>query len=136
MPADNRRSTEVTMKTILIVDDSAEIRQLVKLTLGTEDYQVLEAADGPRGVELAVSQGPDLIIMDIILQGPMNGFEAISAIRQQPQLRERPVIILSGSGQQIPERQGFNTTAVTYFRKPFSPLDLIERIESVLGIGA
>jgi CheY-like chemotaxis protein len=124
------------MKTILIVDDSAEIRQLVKLTLGNEDYQVLEAADGPRGVELAVSREPDLIIMDIILQGPMNGFEAISAIRQQPQLRERPVIILSGSGQQIPESQGFITTAVSYFRKPFSPLDLIEQIESALGIGA
>jgi len=122
------------MKKILIVDDSREIRQLVKVTLGSEEFLVLEAESGEDGIEIAGKEIPDLIIMDIIFPGQMNGLEAIKEIKKNEQNKKCPIIILSGSGESLNEQSGLDAGAVNYFHKPFSPLDLIDKIEEILGI--
>lgn len=125
------------MKKILIVDDSKAIRELVRITLDPDAYEVLEADTGEAGVEAACGNHPDLIVMDVKMPGRMDGFEAINAIRAHQKLKGVPVIVLSGAGEPgCDEVRLFETGELLYFKKPFSPLDLIEKIDEILGTAA
>jgi len=124
------------VKTILIVDDSKEIRELVKATLGEDNYSVVEANTGKMAIEMTGTLRPDLIIMDIIMPGSINGFEAIREIRKNPALKTCPVIILTGTGQRAPAGETAGIGDIEYFSKPFSPLDLIEKVENLLSVSA
>lgn len=124
------------MKTILIVDDSKEIRELVKVTLGPENYVVVEAGTGEDGVTVARKCNPDLVIMDVKMPGKINGFQAVGKIRTIKGLEEIPVIVLSGSGEAVQVQSDTARSGLIYFRKPFSPLDLIEKIDEILGNAA
>ena len=119
-------------KKILIVDDDSEIRELVDLTLGSNGYQIFHAANGPDAIETARMETPDLIIMDIIMPGTIDGLEATRILKNDPETRDKPIIILSGRGQEIEREEGLEAGATDYFTKPFSPLALIKKIEEVL----
>jgi two-component system phosphate regulon response regulator PhoB len=121
------------MKKILIVDDSKEIRDLVKATLGTENYRVLEAHNGEQAVRLAAEHLPDLIIIDIIMPGSIDGIEATRVIKSDPKTKGCHVIILTGQGQNRYKKVGTDAGAIGFFSKPFSPLRLIEKVEKILA---
>ena len=122
------------MKKILIVDDSKEVRELVHATLGHNNYKVLEASDGNNAVEYALKHKPDLIIMDVMMPGEVDGIEAIRRIRHSSVGHSCPVIILTGSGIDR-KREGLDAGACVFFSKPFSPLALISKIENILETG-
>jgi CheY-like chemotaxis protein len=119
------------MKKILIVDDSNEVRQLVKATLGVGEYRVFEASSGIKAVEMARKDKPDLIIMDIVMPGGMDGIEAIRKIKEIPEIEDCKIIILSGSGMNRIQ-EGYDAGACDYFIKPFSPLNLISKVDLLL----
>lgn len=121
------------MKKILIVDDQVEIRELVEVTLRTGEYNVLQADNAEQAVETAKSEKPDLIIMDIMMPGKFDGLEATRLIKNDPETKDITVIILTAKGQQFDKKKGFEAGANDYFSKPFSPLDLIKKVEEVLG---
>lgn len=120
------------MKKILIVDDSNEIRKLVKTTLDTSTCRVYEAASGAKAIEIATKQVPDLIIMDVIMPGTIDGIEATRVIKNAPGTCKCHVIILTGSNH-IRQDEIMSAGADDVFTKPFSPLDLIAKVEQVLG---
>lgn len=121
------------MKKILIVDDSKEIREIVKTTLDMDLYKVYEAANASKAIELAKKHKPDLIIMDVIMPGQLDGIDAISQIKEFPETKECHIIVLTGSEKDRKD-EGLNAGANDFMYKPFSPLDLIEKIEQYLGI--
>ena len=121
------------MKKILIVDDQLEVRELVEITLRSEDYRILQAETGEDAIKTAKAEKPDLIIMDIMMSGEIDGIEATRIIKQDPETKECPVIMLTAMGQEADKEAGFKAGANDYFVKPFSPLELITKVDAVIG---
>ncbi len=120
------------MKKILIVDDQKEVRELVKVTLRVGDYEIFTAENGEQAVDVARQEKPDLVIMDVMMPGAYDGFEAARIIKNSPESREAIVIMLTARGQQTDIDRGREVGADDYFVKPFSPLDLIQKVDEVL----
>jgi CheY-like chemotaxis protein len=121
------------MKKILIVDDQMEVRELVGVTLRSGDYLVFEAESGEEAIEIARVGKPDLIIMDIMMPGAMDGLEATRVIKNDPETRGCKIIMLTAKGQEVDREKGLRAGADDYFTKPFSPLTLIKKVEEVVG---
>ncbi len=121
------------MKKILIVDDQMEVRRLVEITLRVEDYQILQAESGEKAIEIVKTEKPDLIIMDIMMPGGIDGIEATRILKNDPETKDSTIIVLTAKGQEADSKKGFEAGADDYFIKPFSPLELIKKVEEVLG---
>ena len=121
------------MKKILIVDDQKEIRELVEVTLRLEDYQIFQAKSGDEAIKLARAEKPDLVIMDVMMPGGIDGLEATRVLKNDPETKGCQIIMLTGKGQQDDQEKGLKAGADDYFSKPFSPLELIKKVEEVLG---
>jgi len=121
------------MKKILIVDDKEEVRELVEVTLKSENYRVFQAGNGKEAIGIARQEKPDLIIMDIMMPGKIDGIEATRIIKSDPETRGITVIMLTAKGQNSDKKNGHEAGADDYFVKPFSPLDLIRKVEEILG---
>lgn len=121
------------MKKILITDDQLEVRELVEVTLMMDDYKIFQASNGTEAVNIAMKEKPDLILMDVMMPGSIDGFETTRIIKDNPETANCYVIILSAKGQQIDRDKGKSAGADDYFVKPFSPLDLINKVEEVLA---
>lgn len=121
------------MKKVLVVDDQKEIRRLVEIALRVGDYQVFQAESGEDAVEIAKKEKPDLIIMDIMMPGHMDGLEATKIIKNDPDTRDITIIMLTARSQESEIEKGYEAGADDYFIKPFSPLEFINKVEEVLG---
>lgn len=121
------------MKKILIVDDQLEVRELVEVTLRVEDYRILQAENGEKAIEIARAEKPDLIIMDIMMPGSVDGLEATRILKNDPETKDCKIIMLTAKGQEADREAGFEAGANDYFIKPFSPLELIKKVEEALG---
>lgn len=114
------------MKKILIVDDHADIRRLLRMTLEFEDYDVREANDGEAALLLAQEFQPDLLLLDVMMPGAVDGLEVCRRLRAERMAGEGPrIIMLSARGQASDREAGLQAGADTYLVKPFSPLQLI-----------
>ena len=120
------------MKRVLIVEDQADIRKLIRMTLEFEPYEIHEAADGTEGLRLADQVKPDLILLDVMMPGEFDGLQVCTRIRANPSLRDTPVVLLTARGQNQDRDAGEQAGADQYLIKPFSPLQLIETIERLL----
>ena len=112
---------------VLIVDDEQRIINFLKLKLKASGYDVLTASNGSEAVEQVKEQEPDLVVLDVMMPG-MDGFEALKEIRT---LSVVPVIILSVMGSNLDKVRGLTSGADDYMTKPFSPDELVARIEAV-----
>ena len=120
------------MKKILIVDDQLELRELVEVTLRLENYDISQATSGEEAIIIAKSEKPDLIIMDVMMPGGMDGLQATRAIKNDPETNNCKIIMLTAKGQAEDKKKGVEAGADDYFVKPFSPLELISKVEEVL----
>jgi CheY-like chemotaxis protein len=120
------------MKKVLVVDDQKEIRRLVEIALRVGDYQVLQAESGEEAVEIAKEERPDLIIMDIMMPGHLDGLEATKVLKNDQETRDIIIIMLTARSQETDLEKGYQAGADDYFIKPFSPLELIRKVEEVL----
>ena len=121
------------MKKILVVDDQLEVRELVSVTLRSDEYQVIQAESGEKAIEVVRTEKPDLIIMDIMMPGGMDGLEATHIIKNYLKIKDCQIVMLTAKGQQVDRDKGFEAGADGYFVKPFSPLQLIKKVEEILG---
>ena len=118
---------------VLIVDDSTTVIATLRRMLEQNGYEVSEALDGEKGVELATSDPPDLIFLDIILPG-INGFAALRQLRRDARTREVPVIMMSGNEQATEQFYAQRIGADDFMKKPFSRAELFSRIEKLLDV--
>lgn len=121
------------MKKILVVDDSQEIRDLVEMTLRRSGRKVLQAENGERAIEMAQKERPDLIMMDIMMPGDIDGLEATAKLKADPRTKNCKVVFLTAKGLTADIEKGFELGASDYFIKPFSPLELMRKVDSLIG---
>ena len=117
---------------ILVVDDESYILHILDFSLGAEGFDVVTAPNGEKAVEKAKELQPDLIVLDIMMP-VLDGYETCRRLKQQPETKEIPVLLLTAKGREVDKRLGFDVGAVDYIVKPFSPTRLIERIEEIIG---
>jgi len=122
------------MKTILIADDHDDLRLLVSKTLGGPDYRIIEARDGDEAYELALRESPDVLILDWMMPGK-TGIEVVEALRKDPGMRDVPVIMLTAKAQNADRNRAVALGVHSYVVKPFSPIELMEMVEKILGEG-
>ena len=114
---------------ILVIEDEEPLRMALVDALGAEGFTVLAAADGESGLATALSEGPDVVLLDLMLPG-RDGFSVLRAIREDR--LTAAVIILSARGEEWDRVQGFEYGADDYVVKPFSTRELLLRIRAVL----
>ncbi|MCX7171723.1 MAG: response regulator [Proteobacteria bacterium] len=120
------------MTKILLVDDHSDIRRLIRITLG-KAFEVLEAEDGVAGLDIAKRMKPDLVVLDVMMPGELDGLQVLAAIRSDPQLNHTRVIMVTARGQVRDYEDGMQRGADAYFIKPFSPLQLVAAIKETLA---
>jgi len=119
------------VKTVVIADDEASMRLLVHATIESDDYKVIEAADGNQAWTLIQQFKPALVLLDVQMPG-RSGLEILRSIRADPGLTGTRVILLTGTDHESDIEAGLMAGADFYLTKPFSPLDLITRVEEAL----
>ena len=114
---------------ILLVDDEPRLIHLVREVLGATGYEVLTAISGEHAIEMAAIEQPDLILLDIVLTGPIDGYNVAQRIREFSNV---PIIMLTARVRESDKLHGFNVGADDYITKPFSSKELLARIQAVL----
>ena len=118
-------------KKIIIVDDDRETREMLKMALELEGYEVAQAANGLRLISTLHVDRPDLILLDVMMSW-IDGFELCRAIKKNPTFGDIPVIFISARKSVEDERAGLDAGAVDYFPKPLDMDRLIARIREIL----
>ncbi len=119
------------MKQILIIDDNTDLRKLICLTLSTH-YKVREAANADEGILLAESMQPDLIVLDIMMPGSIDGLEFLRRYRQSPAGGRGKVVLVTARNQPEDRHTAAALSVDAYFVKPFSPLQLSDKIRELI----
>jgi CheY-like chemotaxis protein len=119
-------------KKILLVDDSTTVLLMEKMILAKNQYDVVEARDGQEGVEKALSEHPDLILMDVVMPR-MDGFEAVRQLRGKDATRAIPIIMVTTRGEAESVESGYASGCTDYVTKPINGLDLLTKVRNCLG---
>ena len=118
-------------KKVLIVDDEEFVRQLIQIKLKFCGIETVEAGNGVDAIEKAVSEKPDLILLDVMMP-KMNGFEACQRLKANQETAHIPIVMLTARGDPSAKERGENAGALEYLTKPFSPQKLAERVLEIL----
>ena len=117
---------------VVIADDDPDIRRLVEMTVTNAGCDVTVASDGEEALERVRESKPDLVILDVLMPR-MDGWEVARALKSDPATAEVPVMFLTSRGQEHDVLEGFDSGAVDYMVKPFSPRELQVRVRAVLA---
>ncbi len=120
---------------ILIVDDQPDIRKLIRLTLQhLDDVEVHEASNGSEGWRLAQNLRPDLMLLDVMMPGELDGYQVCAKVKGDPMLSgQTKVVLLTARAQKEDEEQGRKAGSDAYLTKAFSPLKLLDLVDNMLG---
>ena len=119
-------------KKILLVDDAETILLMEKMFLGKGSYDYVTARDGEQAIELAESELPDLILLDVVMP-KLDGFEACLRLRSSSITRSIPIIMVTTRGEGTNVEKGFENGATDYITKPIDGLELLSKVRSYLG---
>jgi two-component system alkaline phosphatase synthesis response regulator PhoP len=119
-------------QTILVVDDEPQIIEVVQDYLKQAGYRVLAARDGQTALTLARHERPDLVVLDLMLPGGMDGLEVCRRLRRDPVLADVPIIMLTARIAETDRLIGLELGADDYVTKPFSPREVVARVRAVL----
>jgi two-component system cell cycle response regulator DivK len=122
----------VTGQRVLVVEDNAKNLKLVSDVLGFAGYEVIAAESGERGVELAVEQAPDLVLMDLQLPG-IDGTEALRRLRALPQTQDVPIVAVTAFAMQADRERAFESGFDGFVEKPISVGGLLEQVRRFLA---
>jgi DNA-binding response OmpR family regulator len=118
---------------VLIVDDDAFIRRPLEYILREEGFAPLTAVDGDDCLDKIADERPDLIILDVMMPG-RDGFEVCRILKQDPDLTDIPIILLSARGRGHDKQKGLSLGAAEFMTKPYSPSDLLRRVRELLSM--
>jgi CheY-like chemotaxis protein len=120
-------------RTVIVADDEPSVRMLVNATIGTDDYNIVEASDGDEAWSLIQKLRPPLVLLDVRMPR-RTGLEILRAIKADPNLTATRVILMTASAQQSDIAAGLTAGADVYLTKPFSPRDLLSKLDEVLEL--
>jgi DNA-binding response OmpR family regulator len=125
----NSQAQEST--TVLVIDDEAPIRLLCRVNLEAEGMLVLEAADGPSGLDAARSDVPDVILLDVMMPG-LNGWQVAEELLDDERTQRIPIVFLTARAELRDRARGLDAGGVDYVTKPFNPIELASLVRDVL----
>jgi DNA-binding response OmpR family regulator len=120
------------MAKLLIADDLVPIRQMVRITLSTQGWTILEAENGQKALEMARSEHPDLMLLDVDMGAGPNGFDVCRELKAADDTKGIPIVMLTAHDSESDRAVGFAAGAAQYLTKPFGPLELIDTIRTIL----
>ncbi|MEO0099324.1 MAG: response regulator [candidate division WOR-3 bacterium] len=120
-------------KKILLVDDDSHILDILETRLGKIGYLCLRAQEGVKAWKLIEEESPNLIILDILLPGELDGYTLCRQVKTDARYQKIPIILLSGLDEEYHIQEGLKRGADAYFTKPFSTEALINKIEELIG---
>ena len=120
------------MTRVLVVDDEAPIRLLCRVNLEAEGMEVLEADDGPSGLQTARREHPDVILLDVMMPG-MDGWSVAEALLEDPATGGLPIVFLTARAEARDQARGLDIGGIDYVTKPFNPVDLAVLVREVVG---
>jgi len=118
--------------TVLVIDDEAPIRLLCRVNLEAEGMTVLEAADGPSGLEKARSETPDVVLLDVMMPG-LDGWRVAEELLEDRRTARIPIIFLTARAELRDRARGIDLGGVDYVTKPFNPVELAPLVRALLG---
>ena len=121
------------MRTILIIDDHKDIRENIAEILSLDGYKTLQAEDGRRGVEQAITNKPDLIVCDIMMP-ELDGYGVLHLLKKNPETQDIPFVFLTAKADRSDFRKGMDMGADDYITKTFDDFELLNAIETRLKI--
>ena len=119
------------MKKLLIADDELGIRRLVRMTLESDQYEIIEAADAQEALGMARAHRPELVLLDVMMPKG-TGFDVCRALKQDPETKDITVVMLTARSQKADLAEGEGAGADDYFTKPFSPVNLVRKVDQIL----
>src|SRR3954468_22283077 len=119
------------MTRVLVIDDEAPIRLLCRVNLEAEGISVIEAADGPSGLEQAREHTPDVVLLDVMMPG-LDGWRVAEHLLEDERTNAIPIIFLTARAEFRARARGFDIGGVDYVTKPFNPLDLAPLVRELL----
>ena len=119
------------MTKVLVVDDKAPIRLLCRVNLEAEGMTVIEAGDGLTGIEKAVSEAPDVILLDVMLPG-LDGWRVAERLLDDERTRTIPIVFLTAKAEFRDRARGLDIGGIDYVTKPFNPTELARLVEELL----
>jgi two-component system, OmpR family, alkaline phosphatase synthesis response regulator PhoP len=122
----------VLLTRVLVIDDEAPIRLLCRVNLEAEGMQVLEASDGPTGLEEARSERPDVILLDVMMPA-LDGWRVAERLVDDPSTQDIPIIFLTARAEFRDRARGLDIGGVDYVTKPFNPLELAALVRDLLS---
>lgn len=121
------------MAKLLIADDLVPIRQMVRITLSTQGWTILEAENGQKALDMARAERPDLMLLDVDMGAGLNGFDVCRELKAAEDTKGIPIVMLTAHDSESDRAVGFAAGAVQYLTKPFGPLELIDTIRTILA---
>jgi DNA-binding response OmpR family regulator len=119
------------MTRVLVIDDEAPIRLLCRVNLEAERMSVLESSDGPTGLEMARTEQPDVILLDVMMPG-LDGWGVAEALLEDERTAKIPIIFLTARAEFRDRARGLDIGGVDYITKPFNPVELAPLVRSLL----
>ncbi|HUC36893.1 MAG TPA: response regulator [Acidimicrobiales bacterium] len=120
------------MRKLLIVDDEDGVRSLVRMTLESDNYQILEATEGEQAIEMVKRHRPGLVLLDVMLPDT-SGIEICRKLKSDPDTASTTIVMLTAKAQTADLEEAEAAGADGYFTKPFSPIALMQRVERIFG---
>ena len=120
------------MTKVLVIDDEAPIRLLCRVNLEAEGMDVVEAPDGPAGIESAKDETPDVVLLDVMMPG-LDGWRVAEQLLEDERTSGIPIIFLTARAEFRDRAKGLDIGGVDYVTKPFNPLDLAPLVRELLG---
>jgi DNA-binding response OmpR family regulator len=117
---------------VLLADDDPGLRRLIGTTLGNEDFDLLHATDGEEALQLARERRPEVVLLDVNMP-KLDGFEVCRHIKSEPETAGIKVVMLTARGADVDRAEGREAGADDYFIKPFSRVQLLNKIYALLG---
>ena len=121
------------MAKLLIADDLVPIRQMVRITLSTQGWTIIEAENGQKALDMARSEHPDLMLLDVDMGPGPNGFDVCRELKSADETKGIPIVMLTAHDSESDRAVGFAAGAAQYLTKPFGPLELIDTIRTILA---
>jgi len=117
---------------ILVIEDDPDALRLLEYTLKQEGYQTLSAIDGIEGIRLALSESPDLIILDVMLPG-LDGYDVCNELRRKPETYIVPILMISAKARPEDRNIGLKLGADDYVSKPADPMVIMDKVRTLLA---
>jgi len=119
---------------VLIVEDDANIRRLIRDSLEPAGYDIVEAVKGELGLVVAAQEQPDVLVLDVMMPGDTDGLEVCRRAKATPSLAQTKVLMLSARGDAADLERGAQAGADAYLVKPFSPIELARAVSELLAV--